>query len=67
MTRSTSILADRALELVGNYESGPKLTPGECIPLARSVTPKSLSEVIGSATNFVNSINQKTQRMSRER
>ncbi len=56
VTRSTSILADRALELVGNYESGPRLTPGECIPLARSVTPKSLSEVIGSATNFVNSI-----------
>jgi ABC-type transporter Mla subunit MlaD len=57
VTRSTSILADRALELVGNYESGPRLTPGQCIPLDRSVTPKSLSEVIGSATNFVNSIN----------
>lgn len=57
VTRSNSILADRALEMVGNYESGPRLTPGQCIPLARSVTPKSLSEVIGSATNFVNSIN----------
>jgi phospholipid/cholesterol/gamma-HCH transport system substrate-binding protein len=55
--RSTSILADRALELVGNYESGPKLVPGECVPLSRSVTPKSLSEVIGSATTFVNGIN----------
>jgi phospholipid/cholesterol/gamma-HCH transport system substrate-binding protein len=55
--RSTSILADRSLELVGNYESGPQLGPGECIPLARSSTPKSLSEVIGSATNFINSIN----------
>ncbi|MCW2655743.1 MAG: Mammalian cell entry related domain protein [Mycobacterium sp.] len=55
--RSASILADRALELVGNYESGPKLAPGECIPLSRSVTPKSLSEVIGSANTFVNGIN----------
>lgn len=57
--RSPSILADRALELVGNYESGPQLPAGGCIPLARSSTPKSLSEVIGSATNFVNSINPK--------
>ncbi len=57
--RSTSILADRALELVGNYESGPKLAPGECVPLSRSVTPKSLSEVIGSANTFVNGINPK--------
>lgn len=54
--RSTSILADRSLELVGNYESGPKLPSGECIPLARTATPKSLSELIGSATNFVESI-----------
>lgn len=55
--RSTSILADRALELVGNYESGPRLAPGGCVPLSRSVTPKSLSEVIGSANTFVNGIN----------
>lgn len=55
--RSPSILADRSLELVGNYESGPQLVPGECIPLGRSSTPKSLSEVIGSATEFVNQIN----------
>lgn len=54
--RSTSILADRSLELVGNYEEGPKLAVGGCIPLDRSMTPKSLSEVIGSSTNFVNSI-----------
>jgi virulence factor Mce-like protein len=54
--RSTSILADRALELVGNYESGPKLAPGECVPLSRSVTPKSLSQVIGSANAFVSGI-----------
>lgn len=55
--RSTSILADRSLELVGNYEAGAQLRSGECVPLSRSATPKSLSEVIGSATTFVNTIN----------
>ena len=55
--RSTSILADRSLELVGNYETGPQLPAGGCIPLTRSSTPKSLSEVIGSATTFINSVN----------
>jgi phospholipid/cholesterol/gamma-HCH transport system substrate-binding protein len=55
--RSTSILADRSLELVGNLDSGPELPAGGCIPLSKSATPKSLSEVIGSATNFVNAIN----------
>ena len=54
--RSTSILADRSLELVGNYESGPQLTAGGCIPLGRSSTPKSLSQVVGSSTRFINSI-----------
>jgi virulence factor Mce-like protein len=54
--RSNSILADRSLELVGNYDSGPVLPDGECIPLSQSATPKSLSEVIGSATNFINAI-----------
>ncbi|MBE1549585.1 virulence factor Mce-like protein [Mycobacterium sp. OAS707] len=57
VTRSPSILADRALELVGNYSSGPQLRSGECIPAARSATPKSLSEIIGSATSFLNQIN----------
>lgn len=57
VTRSTSILADRALELVGDYGTGPHLPKGGCIPLNRSLTPKSLSEVIGSSTNFINSIN----------
>jgi virulence factor Mce-like protein len=57
VTRSTTILADRALELVGDYEAGPHMSPGGCIPLNRSLTPKSLSEVIGSSTNFINSIN----------
>jgi phospholipid/cholesterol/gamma-HCH transport system substrate-binding protein len=55
--RSTSILADRSLELVGNYDGGPQLPQGGCVPLSRSATPKSLSEVIGSATNFVEAIN----------
>ena len=54
--RSTSILADRSLELVGNYDAGPKLSAGGCIPLDRSLTPKSLSQVIGASTNFINSI-----------
>lgn len=55
--RSTSVLADRSLELAGNPGPGQQLRAGECIPLSRSFTPKSLSEVIGSATNLVNAIN----------
>lgn len=54
--RSTSVLADRSLELVGNAGAGPLLPVGGCIPISRSFTPKSLSELIGSATNLVNSI-----------
>ncbi len=57
VTRSPSILADRTLELVGNYGDGPKLQPGECIPRSRSYTPMSISQVIGSATDFVDGIN----------
>jgi phospholipid/cholesterol/gamma-HCH transport system substrate-binding protein len=56
VTRSPSILADRALELVGNYEGGSQLQPDHCIPVNRSFTPQSISQIIGSATNFVNSI-----------
>ncbi|WP_409371217.1 MlaD family protein [Mycolicibacterium fluoranthenivorans] len=55
--RSPSILADRSLELVGNYAGGAQLSRGDCVPLNRSVSPKSLSEVIGSADTFVNAIN----------
>ncbi|HEY0228448.1 MAG TPA: MlaD family protein, partial [Mycobacterium sp.] len=55
--RSASILADRSLELVGNYAGGPQLERAGCISLSRSVSPKSLSEVIGSADTFVNAIN----------
>jgi phospholipid/cholesterol/gamma-HCH transport system substrate-binding protein len=57
VVRSPSILADRSLELVGNYAGGPRLESGGCIPLERTVTPKSLSEIIGSADVFLKSIN----------
>ncbi|WP_324687596.1 MlaD family protein [Mycobacterium sp. 94-17] len=57
VTRSPSILADRSLELVGNYTGGPKLKPNECIPLRQTSTPLSISRIIGSATEFVNAIN----------
>lgn len=60
VVRSTSILADRALELVGNYHAGPRLAPDVCVPLDRSMTPKSLSEIIGSANTFVNAVNPET-------
>lgn len=57
VTRSTSVLTDRSLELVGNVGSGSRLSPGDCIPLTRSHTPKSLSEVVMSATNWLNAVN----------
>jgi phospholipid/cholesterol/gamma-HCH transport system substrate-binding protein len=56
VTRSPSILADRALELVGNYSGGPRLQPDDCVPRSRTSTPLSISQVIGSATTFVNAI-----------
>lgn len=55
--RSTSILADRSLELVGSYSSGPRLVADQCIPRSQTTTPLSISQVIGSTTNFVNGIN----------
>jgi virulence factor Mce-like protein len=57
VTRSPSILADRALELVGNYTGGPKLQPAECIPLNQTSTPLSIAQIIGSATDFVKAVN----------
>ncbi len=54
--RSTSILADRSLELVGNFEGGPVLQSGECTPLDRSATPKSISQIVASASDFVDEI-----------
>lgn len=56
VTRSKSILADRSLELVGNYESGPALAPSSCIPLENSHTPKTISEVVGSAADFIDAL-----------
>lgn len=56
--RSTSVLADRSLELVGNVgnNGNPRLKAGSCIPLSQSFTPKSLSESIGAANTLVNAI-----------
>ncbi|MCR5978390.1 MCE family protein [Gordonia jinghuaiqii] len=56
VTRSKSLLADRSLELVGNYRSGEMLTPGECINTERTHTPKSISEIAGSASDFIEAI-----------
>lgn len=56
VTRSKSILADRSLELVGNYQSGPKLEPASCIPLKNGHTPKTISEVVGSAADFIEAL-----------
>ncbi|MCF8602079.1 MlaD family protein [Gordonia sp. HY442] len=53
VTRSKSLLADRGLELVGNHKSGPTLEPGHCISMDNSYTPKSISEVAGSASDFL--------------
>nr|WP_246398449.1 MlaD family protein [Mycobacterium vicinigordonae] len=62
LIRSRSILADRSLELVGNFAGGPTLTAGQCIPLSRSSTPKSLSAIVGSSTELLNAINPEDSR-----
>lgn len=54
--RSTSILADRSLELVGNFTGGPELVAEQCIPLERSATPKSLSQIVQSMAAFVDTV-----------
>ncbi|WP_143545422.1 MULTISPECIES: MlaD family protein [unclassified Rhodococcus (in: high G+C Gram-positive bacteria)] len=54
--RSKSLLADRSLELVGNYGSGPELPHDECIALTDTATPKSLSEITGSASDFLQAV-----------
>ncbi|MFI1465552.1 MlaD family protein [Nocardia carnea] len=56
VTRSKSLLADRSLELVGNYTTGPALRPTECVPMSRSYTPKSISEIAGSAADFIDAL-----------
>ncbi|MGU3650722.1 MlaD family protein [Mycolicibacterium sp. A43C] len=55
--RSPSIVADRSLELVGNDDGGPSLQRDACISRQRSMSPMTISEVIGSAHTFVNAIN----------
>ena len=57
IVRSPSILADRSLELVGNYSAGPRLEPDGCIALDHSFSPKSISEVVGSSDTFIKAIN----------
>ncbi|HTM85200.1 MAG TPA: MlaD family protein, partial [Mycobacterium sp.] len=54
--RSTSVLADRSLELVGNYTGGPELAAEPCIPVQRSATPKSLSQIVQSMAAFVDTV-----------
>ncbi|QTI70873.1 MlaD family protein [Gordonia polyisoprenivorans] len=56
VTRSKSLLADRSVELVGNYRGGPVLTAGHCISKENSFTPKSISEITGSASDFLKSL-----------
>ena len=60
VTRSKSVLADRSLELVGNYRTGPRLTPGRCITLDNTATPQSISQITGSAADFVQAMTPAT-------
>ncbi|MGY4103759.1 MlaD family protein [Nocardia sp. R16R-3T] len=64
VTRSKSLLADRSLELVGNYASGPKLAAGQCVPVSRSFTPKSISEIAGSVADFIDAMSPNDGRKS---
>ncbi|WP_330181629.1 MlaD family protein [Nocardia sp. NBC_01503] len=56
VTRSTSILADRSIELTGNNQPGPHLTPGHCIPLSDTATPKSISEITAATAGLIDGI-----------
>lgn len=56
VTRSTSILADRSIELTGNAEPGPRLTPGQCISLSDTATPKSISEITAATAGLIDGI-----------
>ncbi|GGL10188.1 MlaD family protein [Nocardia jinanensis] len=67
VTRSKSLLADRSLELVGNYEEGPQLRAGDCIPPERTHTPKSISEIAGSAADFIDAMAPADGNQSMER
>jgi ABC-type transporter Mla subunit MlaD len=52
ITRAPTILADRTLELTGGHPAGT-LVPGECIPMARTETAKSITESTAAITNVV--------------
>ncbi|AHH19871.1 Mce family protein MceD [Nocardia nova SH22a] len=67
VTRSKSILADRSVELVGNYHAGPELTAGQCIPVEHSFTPKSISEIAGSAADFIDALSPDDDKESFEK
>ncbi|OBA53497.1 MULTISPECIES: MlaD family protein [Nocardia] len=67
VTRSKSILADRSVELVGNYHSGPELAAGQCIPQQHSFTPKSISEIAGSAADFIDALSPDDNKESFEK
>lgn len=56
VTRSKSLLADRSLELVGNYTDGPTLRPDVCVDTANTYTPKTISEIAGSSADFLESL-----------
>jgi phospholipid/cholesterol/gamma-HCH transport system substrate-binding protein len=55
VTRSKSILADRSLELVGESGRGT-LEPGDCVSIRNAYTPKSISEITGSAADLIDQI-----------
>ncbi|RDI68374.1 MlaD family protein [Nocardia pseudobrasiliensis] len=56
VTRSTSILADRSLELIGNYTSGPRLQAGQCITPDNTATAKSVSEITSATATLINGV-----------
>lgn len=56
VTRNPTILADRSLELSGGIAGEGVLTPGNCIPLERTATAKSISESISSTSTLVTQI-----------
>ena len=56
VTRSKSLLADRSLELVGNFTDGPTLEPDACVDTANTYTPKTISEIAGSSADFLESL-----------
>ncbi|WP_420040048.1 MlaD family protein [Gordonia sp. MP11Mi] len=54
-TRSRGVLADRSLELIGG-RSGSLLGDGGCIPISRTATPKSVSQLSEATMKVMSSI-----------